>query len=98
MYIIKAEADQIEKIVDMSIRAFETDVNVGGAEGDCPPEYDSVEWHKQMTLEGHLFQAMIDNNMVGAAIVFPDEAKNSVYIGRIFILNKQEDSFLLGGR
>lgn len=29
MYIVKAEADQIEKIVDMSIRAFETDVNVG---------------------------------------------------------------------
>ena len=30
MYIIKAEANQIERIVDMSIRAFETDVNVGG--------------------------------------------------------------------
>ena len=29
MYIVKAEADQVEKIVDMSIRAFETDVNVG---------------------------------------------------------------------
>ena len=30
MYIIKAEAEQIEKIVNMSVRAFETDVNVGG--------------------------------------------------------------------
>ena len=28
---------------------------------------------------------MIGKNLVGAAIVFPDEAKNSVYIGRIFI-------------
>ena len=27
MYIVKAEAKQAEKIVDMSIRAFETDVN-----------------------------------------------------------------------
>ncbi len=26
MYIVKAEAKQVEKIVDMSIRAFETDV------------------------------------------------------------------------
>ena len=52
MYIVKAEAEQIEKIVDMSIRAFETDVNVGGRKGDCPPEYDSVEWHKQMAWEG----------------------------------------------
>ena len=68
MYIVKAEADQVEKIVDMSISAFETDVNVGGGKGECPPEFDSVEWH-----------------LVGAAIIFPDETKNSVYIGRIFI-------------
>ena len=45
MYIVKAEANHVEKIVDMSIRAFETDVNVGGAKGDCPPGFDSVEWH-----------------------------------------------------
>ena len=85
MYIIKAEAYQAEKIVDMSVRAFETDVNVGGAKGDCPPEFDSVEWHRQMAREGHLYLAMIDNDLVGAAIVFPDETKRSVYIGRIFI-------------
>ena len=29
MYIVKAEANQVEKIVDMSVRAFETDVYVG---------------------------------------------------------------------
>ena len=59
MYIVKAEEDRIEKIVDMSVRAFETDVNVGGTKGDCPPEFDSIEWHKQMAREGHLYQAMI---------------------------------------
>ena len=85
MYIVKAEPDQVEKIVDMSIRAFETDVNVGGAKGDCPPGFDSVEWHEQMAREGHLYQAMIGNDPVGAAIVFPDETGKSVYIGRIFI-------------
>ena len=85
MYIVKAEANQVEKIVDMSIRAFETDVNVGGVKGDCPPGFDSVEWHKQMALEGHLYQASIGKDLVGAAIVFQDETKNSVYIGRIFI-------------
>ncbi len=52
MYIVKAEAKQVEKIVDMSIRAFETDVNVGGTKGDCPPGFDSIEWHKQMAREG----------------------------------------------
>ena len=85
MYIVKAGTEQVEKIVNMSVRAFETDVNVGGKKGDCPPEYDSIEWHKQMAREGHLYQAMIDNDMVGAAIVFPDETENSVTIGRIFI-------------
>ena len=85
MYIVKAEENQVKTIVDISVRAFETDVNVGGAKGDCPPEYDSVEWHKQMAREGHLYQAMIGNDIVGAAIIFPDETKNSVYIGRIFI-------------
>ena len=85
MYIVKAEAEQIEKIVNMSIRAFETDVNVGGAKGDCPPGFDSAEWHQQMAREGHLYQAMIGKELVGAAIVFPDETKKSVYIGRIFI-------------
>ena len=85
MYIVRAEANQVDQIVAMSIRAFETDVNVGGAKGECPPEYDSVEWHTQMAREGHLYLAMTEKDMVGAAIVFPDETGNSVYIGRIFI-------------
>jgi hypothetical protein len=34
MYLVKAEAEQIEKIVNMSVRAFETDINVGGKKGD----------------------------------------------------------------
>ena len=85
MIIVKAEENQVKTIVDISVRAFETDVNVGGTKGDCPPEYDSVEWHKQMAREGHLYQAMIGKDIVGAAVIFPDETNNSVYIGRIFI-------------
>ena len=85
MYIVKAEEKQVKTIVDMSVRAFETDVNVGGTKGDCPPGYDSVEWHKQMARQGHLYQAMIGKDIVGAAVIFPNEAMNSVYIGRLFI-------------
>ena len=43
MFIVKAEANQIERIVDMSIRAFETDVNVGGAGG--PATYQRSNLH-----------------------------------------------------
>ena len=32
-----------------------------------------------------MYQAMVGKDPVGGAIVFPDETKNSVYIGRIFI-------------
>ena len=39
MHIVKAEASQVEKIVNMSIRAFETDINVGGIKGEYPPEF-----------------------------------------------------------
>ena len=85
MHIVIAEENKIKTIVDISVRAFETDVNVGGTKGDCPPGYDSVEWHKQMAQEGHLYQAMIGKDIVGAAVIFWDETKNSVYIGRIFI-------------
>ena len=58
MKLVKAERTQLERIVAISKRAFETDVAVGGAVGDYPPEYDSVIWHEQMLNEGHLFQAM----------------------------------------
>jgi GNAT superfamily N-acetyltransferase len=85
MRIVKAEEKQVSKIVNISIRAFETDVNVGGAKGDYPPGFDSVEWHEQMAQEGHLYAAMIGDDLVGAAIVFPDENAKSVYVGRIFI-------------
>ena len=85
MYIVKARKDQIEKIVGMSIRAFKTDVNVGGLIDDHPPGFDSIEWHNQMAQEGHLYQAMIGDDLVGAAILFLDEEKKNVYIGRIFI-------------
>ena len=85
MYIIKAEAEQIEKIVAMSVRAFETDVNVGGIKGDCPPEYDSIKWHQQIAREGHLYQAMIGNDLVGAAIAFPDETQQPT--GNSFLCN-----------
>lgn len=42
MRIVKVEEKQVSKIVDISIRAFETDVNVGRVKGDCPPGFDSA--------------------------------------------------------
>ena len=77
MYLIKAEPNQIKNIVGMSVRAFKTDMNVGGKKGDCPPEFDSIEWHRKMAEEGHLFQAKIGEKLVGAAIIFSDTSNKS---------------------
>ena len=85
MKLKKAEKKHLEKIVAMSKRAFETDIEVGGTIGDYPPEYDSVTWHEQMLDEGHLFQAVVDEELIGGAILFLSENKESLYIGRIFV-------------
>ena len=85
MKLEKAEKIHLEKIVAMSKRAFETDIEVGGTIGDYPPEYDSITWHEQMLDEGHLFQAVVDDELIGGAILFLSENKESLYIGRIFV-------------
>ena len=85
MKLENAELKDIERIVAISKRAFESDAEVGGTIGDHPPEYDSVVWHEQMRNEGHLFQAVVDGEIVGGAILFLDIDGKTLYIGRIFI-------------
>ena len=85
MKLVNAELKHIEKIVAISKRAFETDIEVGGTIGDYPLEYDSVIWHEQMLNEGHLLQVVIDGEIVGGAILFLDKDGETLYVGRIFI-------------
>ena len=85
MKLENAGLKHIERIVAISKRAFETDIEVGGAIGNYPPEYDSAIWHEQMLNEGHLLQAVIDGEIVGGAILFLDKDGETLYIGRIFI-------------
>ena len=85
MKLERAEKTQLEKIVAISKRAFETDIEVGGSVGDYPPEYDSIIWHEQMLNKGHLFQAVVDDEVIGGAILFLSENKESLYVGRIFV-------------
>ncbi len=85
MKLERAEKQHIDKIVSISKKAFETDIEVGGAVGDYPPEYDSFCWHEQMRKEGHLFQAVEEDTIVGGAILFLSKNEEELYIGRIFI-------------
>lgn len=83
--LIKTEEGHILELVRISKDAFESDVLVGAPIGDVPPQYDSVEWHMDMMKEGHLFTAIVDEKIVGGAILFFDSKNNTVYIGRIFV-------------
>ncbi len=85
MVLVQAEKEQIKNIVEISKRAFLSDVFVGSNEAGGPPEYDSVAWHESMRADGHLLQAMEDGMLVGAAILFWHETVNILYVGRIFI-------------
>ena len=80
-----AELKNIERIVAISKAAFDSDIHVGACDADRPPDYDSVPWHIQMENEGHLMQTVIDGEIVGGAILFPDKDGETLYIGRIFI-------------
>ncbi|MDD7739133.1 MAG: GNAT family N-acetyltransferase [Fusicatenibacter sp.] len=80
----KSNENEIEKIVELSKKAFDTDVFVGGKGNDGPPQYDDINWHKHMFEEGHLYTCMqTDGEIIGGAILFEEEEK--LYVGRIFI-------------
>lgn len=85
MKLENAELKHIERIVAISKAAFDSDIYVGASEADRPPDYDSTAWHIQMKNEGHLLQAVIDEEIIGGAILFLDKDGETLYIGRIFI-------------
>ena len=85
MKLVQAEQKQIERIVDISKAAFDSDIVVGASSVERPPEYDSVAWHEQMLNERHLFQVEKDGEIVGGALLFLIEDGKMLYIGRIFV-------------
>ncbi len=85
MKLVQAEQKQIERIVDISKAAFDSDIAVGASSVGGPPEYDSVAWHEQMFNERHLFQVEKDGEIVGGALLFSIEDGKMLYIGRIFV-------------
>jgi GNAT superfamily N-acetyltransferase len=85
MKLVQAEQKQIERIVEISKAAFDSDIAVGASSVGGPPEYDSVAWHEQMFNERHLFQAEIDGEIIGGALLFLIDDGKMLYIGRIFV-------------
>ena len=86
MIFKKAKTNQIERLVEISKAAFDTDIEVGASEVGGPPDYDCMEWHRQMCRNGNLYVLMKDEAIVGGAIIFEDEKEADIlYVGRIFV-------------
>lgn len=74
---------EIPFLVDISIRSFNSDIEVGAKEKSGPPDYDSYEFHKQMYDESRLYSFYIEDDLIGGALLWAN--KEEIYIGRIFI-------------
>lgn len=78
--------DHIPALVEISKKAFDSDITVGASAKGGPPEYDSIEWHMKMANQGHLFAAIEKDTVIGGIIVFDDKNDSSfMYVGRIFV-------------
>lgn len=86
MIVTKTIMEHISTLVEISKRAFDSDIEVGASSLGGPPEYDSIEWHVEMLRGGHLFTAVDNETIVGGIIIFADTNDDSVmYIGRLFV-------------
>lgn len=85
MVLIETEERHIPELVRISKAAFDSDIEVGASIGNVPPNYNSEVWHKDMMRRGNLFTAIVNEKIIGAAIVFPNADNGTVYIGRIFV-------------
>ena len=54
MFLRKSTINDIKEITAISIKAFGSDIQVGGKETGGPPDYDSESWHRKMMEQNKL--------------------------------------------
>lgn len=76
----------LKKYVNTEKASFDSDAVFCDRKITGPDGYDSVKWHENIMKFGKLFTAFCGDEIVGGAIVFPDENdKSKIFVGRIFI-------------
>ena len=74
MFLRKSTINDIKELTAISIKAFGSDIQVGGKEAGGPPDYDSESWHRKMMEQNHLYTFLnSDENIVGGAVLFGAE-------------------------
>ena len=56
LQLLKADTSDALTLTGISKRTFDSDVFVGGASAEGPPEYMSVSFHTQMARQEHLYK------------------------------------------
>ena len=65
MFLRKSTINDIKELTAISIKAFGSDIQVGGKEAGGPPDYDSESWHRKMMEQNHLYTFLnSDENIV----------------------------------
>jgi GNAT superfamily N-acetyltransferase len=77
-------SEDIIKLVDISKRAFENDINYGAPKVGGPPGYDSQEWQSDIATEATAYYVILEcDNIVGGLIVFG--TGGDYWLGRMFV-------------
>jgi len=84
IHIFLSKPDDGEILVNVSKRAFHSDVNFGGVGEGGPPGYDSPQWQIMMMGKSDYYKITLNGKIIGGAIVFR-KSKRIYYLGRIFI-------------
>ena len=80
---LKAGTSDAWTLNEISKRAFDSDVFMGGPSAGGPPGYMSLSFHTEMARQGHLYQLTEEGLIVGGAILFLQG--DTLNIGRIFV-------------
>ena len=81
--LLKAGTSDALTLSEISKRAFDSDVLLGGPSAGGPPGYRSVSFHTEMAKQGHLYKLTEEGRIVGGAILFLQG--DELNIGRIFV-------------
>ncbi len=83
LLLFKASTSDVLTLTDISKRAFESDVLIGGLSVGGPPGFESVPFHTEMAEQGYLYKFKDNDLIVGGALLFRDN--DMLNVGRIFI-------------
>ncbi|MBK9616470.1 MAG: GNAT family N-acetyltransferase [Uliginosibacterium sp.] len=86
MELTRATIAQVKRLTEISKAAFDSDLSVGAPGPGGPPGYDEEKWLQQQVQQGAAYAIVIDDVLIGGALVFRDRRVPSVMeLGRVFI-------------